>query len=83
VCVCVYIYIYMCEKNLLFAGRFVAQFRIRIRMFVQDLPIMRSSSAVQAKLAERNTRDKHVSDLTVTSLHVFTEWLLVIAIVGP
>jgi len=43
---------------------------------------MRSRSAVQANQTERNIRDKHVSELTVTSLHVVTEWLLLIAIVG-
>jgi hypothetical protein len=42
-CECVY------EQKILFAGLFVAQFRIGIRMFREDLPIMRSRSAVQAK----------------------------------
>ena len=79
---CMYIYTCTYEQKILFAGRFVAQFQIGIRMFRQDLPITRSRSAVQAE-AERNITDKHVGDLTVTSLHLFTEWLLLIAIAGP
>jgi len=82
VSVCMYIYTCIYEQKILFAGRFVAQFQIGIRMFRQDLPITRSRSAVQAE-AERNITDKHVGDLTVTSLHLFTEWLLLIAIAGP